>query len=593
MGDCPRDVTTMGNDDGLRRPDPAALLPGLGLARAYRKAWLRDDVAAGLVLTALLVPAGMGYAEAAGLSPVLGLYATVVPLVAYAVFGPSRILVIGPDSALAPLIAATVLPLAAGDPARAASLAAMLAIIGGGICVLARLARLGFLIDLLSKPVRYGYLNGIALVILVSQTPKLLGFSTDATGVVQGVRGIVQGISDGEVVVVATVLGLVAVAIILTLRRVAPRAPGMLLAVVVGILAVRVLGLDASDLRLVGPLPRGLPTFAWPDVRWDDIGTLVGSALGIALVSFTDSSLVSRTMAIRNDQEVDPNQELLALGIANVAAGFLQGFSISASSSRTPAAASAGARTQLTGVVGAVAILVLLVAAPNLFADLPTSVLAGIVICAALSLVEIRSVVALQRVSRSEFLLTMIAFAGIAFVGVLPGIAIAVGVSLLAFVRRAWHPYEASLVRVDGLKGYHDVVRHPEGRQVPGLLLYRFDAPLFFANAGYFREQVMRRADREHRDVRWVVVTAEPITDIDATAADAIAELLDDLDERGIVLAFAELKGHVRERLAAYGLVERIGPDRFYRTTGQAVRAYVAATGTPWTDWEDGENHQP
>lgn len=565
----------------------ARWLPGLAAIVAADAATRRRDVFAGVVLSALLVPAGMGYAQAAGLEPVFGLYATIVPLLVYAVVGPSPVLVFGPDSSLAPLIAAVVLPAAAGDPSKAIAYAGMLAIVSGAISVAAGVARLGFLADLLSLPVRVGFLNGIALTVLVAQVPRLLGFSTEGDTVWAGFRGIVDGIGDGRVDSTAVALGAGALAIILLGRFVRVGVPWMAVALGAAMIAVALFDLDERGIALVGALPRGLPSLSWPGVPWSDMDTIAAAAFGIALVSFADTSVLSRSFAARRDVDVDPNQELVALGLVHVVSGVTQGFAVSASSSRTPVAEAAGARTQLAGVVGALGIVVLIVAAPGVFRYLPTAALAAVVIAAALRLMSWRPVVWLARQRRSEALTSLVAFVGVVVWGPLWGIAIAVVVSLLLFVRRAWRPHSASLVRVDGLKGYHDAERHPEGRAVPGLLLYRFDAPLFFANGGLFRDQILHLARVNPTPVRWVVVTAEPITDIDATAMEALDELVRELSARGVVLGFAELKGRVREQLDRAGLLERIGPEHVWRTTGQAVRAYVAATGTPWVDWQD------
>jgi high affinity sulfate transporter 1 len=563
-------------------------VPGVQLARSYQRSWLRHDIGAGIVLTALLVPAGMGYAEAAGLPAVNGLYATIIPLLAYAIVGPSRILVLGPDSSLVPLIAIAILPVVANE-SEAVAAAGLLAILTGLICVAAGVARFGFLTDLLSAPVRYGYLNGIALTVIVSQIPKLLGFSTDATGFVDEVRALVDGIADGLTNGTALALGLGAIAIILIMRALTPRWPGVLVAVVAALVVVPLFGLADEGISLVGTLPQGLPSPSIPTVEWGDLPDLGAAAFGIAIVAFADTSVLSRAFAIRGGYHVDSNQELVALGVANVAAGCFQGFAICSSSTRTPVAEAAGAKTQVTGVVGALLVIGLIVLVPGLFANLPQSVLAAVVITAAMRIVEIHKVARLWRRARSEFVLSLIAFLAVVLLGVLAGIGIAVAVSLLNFIRKAWRPHDATLVRVDGLKGYHDAERHPEGHAVPGLLLYRFDAPLFFANADFFRAQVLELVDESDPPPRWVVITAEPITSIDATAVDMLRELLGDLDRRGVLLAFAELKGHVRERLERYGLVDLIGPDHFYRTIGEVVKAYVASEDVPWTDWEDRE----
>jgi high affinity sulfate transporter 1 len=567
-------------------------VPGFRVARTYQLRWLGRDVAAGLVLTALLVPAGMGYAEAAGLPAITGLYATMIPLLVYAVLGPSRILVMGPDSSLAPLIAATVVPLAAGNPDELLALAGALSVLAGLLCLAAGFLKAGFVTELLSTPVRIGYLNGLAVVIFASPLRKLFGIPVGADATLARFRELGEAIVDGETNTTALALGAVSLVVMLAAKRWLPRLPGALLVVVGSIAAVNLLGLE-GDLSLVGQLPEGLPSFAVPGIDWSDLAPLLAGAVGIAFVSFADTSVLSRSFAEKRNESVDPNHELVALGSVNVAAGFFQGFAVSASASRTPAAESAGARTQLTGVVGAVAIACLLVFLPGLFADLPNAVLAAIVLVAALSLVDVRSVVRLLRVRRGEFVLSIACFLGVVVLGVIPGIGLAVALAVADFVRRAWRPHTAELVRVDGLKGYHDAGRHPEGHRIPGLVLYRFDAPLFFANAEWFRSEVRELVERPTGGpVRWVVVTAEPITDIDTTAADALVDLHHDLAGRGVVLAFAELKGHVRERLDQYGVGALLG-EHVYRTIGEAVKAYIKATGTAWVDWEDRPGQAP
>jgi high affinity sulfate transporter 1 len=563
-------------------------LPGLQTLRTYHRSWLPRDVVAGIVLTALLVPAGMGYAEASGLPAIYGLYATMVPLVVYALVGPSRILVLGPDSSLAPLIAAAVLPLAAGNEAEVVALAGMLALLSGALCMLAGFARFGFIAELLSKPVRYGYMNGIALTVLLSQLPKLFGFSVDAEGVIAEARAFARGVADGETNTVALLIGVACLLVILGFKRWRPQIPGVLVAVVGATVAVGVFGLaERYDLSVVGPLPKGLPSFEIPSVSFDHLQALVAGALGIALVSFADTSVLSRTFAIRGGYRVDPNQELVALGAANVAAGFFQGFSVSSSSSRTPVAEAAGAKTQATGLVGALAIALMLLLFPNLLRDLPDSALAAVVISAAIGLIEAAGVRKLYRMRRTEFGLSIACFLGVALLGVIEGIFIAVALSLLNFIRRAWRPHHAVLGRADDVKGYHDVTRYPDAKRVPGLVLFRWDAPLFFANAEEFADEVREAIASSPTPVRWVVVAAEPITDLDTSAADVLKELDGELAAQGIDLRFAEMKDPVKDRLKRYAVFERFGDDHFYPTIGAAVGAYVDATGVDWTDWED------
>ena len=385
----------------------------------------------------------------------------------------------------------------------------------------------------------------------------------------------------------ALAVGLSGIVVILVLRRFWRAVPGVMVAVVVGIAAVAIFDLDAQGVQVIGVLPKGLPAPAFPSVELAHLGPLFSGALGIALVAVADTTVLSQSLATQRDETVDPNQELRALGAANLAAGLFQGFAISSSASRTPVAVAAGARSQLTPLVGAVTIALLLVFAPGALRDLPLPMLAAIVITAAIGLIEVAAVRRLYRVRRSEFVLWLAAFLGVALLGVLLGIFVAILLSLADFVRRAWRPHDAVLGREDELKGYHDIDRHPTARRIPGLLLYRFDAPLFFANAGYFRRRVRHLVSEATRPVHWVVVAAEPITDIDTTAADTLRELLEELRQEQVTLAFAELKGPVKDCLRRYELFEAVGPDRFFPTIGTAVDAYVDATGTTWIDWEE------
>jgi high affinity sulfate transporter 1 len=560
-------------------------VPGLALLRRDRGGVLRRDLIAGVVLAALLVPQGMAYASLAGLPPVTGLYATLVPLVVYFLLGPSRILILGPDSAVSPLVAAAIIPLAVpGDASERIALAGLLAILVGSIMLVGGLARFGFVTELLSMPVRLGYLMGIAVTVIVAQLPKLFGFSVQSEDFLRGLRDFVGGLDETNATALA--IGVGSLALILGLRRAAPRVPGVFLAVVGATALVAVLGLE-DDVPVVGTVPAGLPSLGVPSVSFEDFKKLVPAAVGIAFVAFADTSVLSRSYASRLRQEVDQNRELAVLGVANIAAGFFQGFAISTSSSRTAVAEDIGARSQIAGLTGAGVLALLLVVGTGLLHDLPLSTLAAIVIVAVLGFLDVRGARRLLKWRRSEFVLAMAAFTGVAVLGVLWGVAIAIGLSLLNFIRRAWRPHDAVLGRVDQLKGYHDTERYPHARRIPGLVLYRFDAPIFFANADYFRERV--RALARSGDTKWIVVAAEPITDIDATAGETLGRLNEELDAAGIELAFAELKDPVRDRLRRYGIDAAIGGDRFFPTIGVAVAAYVHVTGVDWHDWEERE----
>lgn len=539
-------------------------------------------------LVALLIPQGMAYAELAGLPPVTGLYTTVLGLLAYAVFGPSRTLILGPDSSLAPLIFAAIVPLVASDaPAsERVALAGMLALLVGVISIAAGLFRLGVLADLLSMPMRVGYLNGIGAVVLVSQLPRLCGFSTDADGFVDELRAWVDGVIDGDVNTASLVIGLACLAIIVGFRVWDRRIPGVLIAVVGAAVVVGVFGLVNHGVAVVGTIPEGFPSPSVPHVSLDDIGPLVAAAIAIVFITMADTIALSRSFT-SSDEALDADQELAALGTANVAAGFFQGFPLSASSSRTAVAQATGARSQLTGVIGAAGILVMLVAANGLTRNLPTSSLAAIVIAAGFMLFDLPALVRLARVRRSEFVLAAATFLGVVLVGVLQGIAIAAGLSIANVVRRAWRPYNVALGRVEGRKGYHDVARHPEARQIPGLVLFRFDAPLFFANAEYFANRVRELVSTRGEPVHRVIVAAEPISDIDTTAADVLLRLVEDLNAQDIELVFAELKGPVKDRLDRYGIVEHMCAHGFPPTLGTAIDDYVDDWDIHWVDWEE------
>ncbi|MFF4909306.1 SulP family inorganic anion transporter [Streptomyces sp. NPDC001260] len=562
--------------------------PGLRILLAYRRDWLVKDVVAGVVLTTLLVPQGMAYAELAGLPAITGLYTSVLCLLAYAVFGPSRILVLGPDSSLGPMIAATLVPLIAsgGDSARAVALASMLALMVGAITVLAGVCRLGFIADLISKPTMIGYMNGLALTILIGQLPKLFGFKTDADGLIGEFDAFVRGLADGKAVPAAVAVGGAGIVLILVLQRWLPKVPAVLVMVVLSIAAASAFDLGEHGVSLVGELPRGFPPLTFPAVRLDDLAPLCAGALGIAVVSLADTISNASAFASRTGQQVRGNEEMTAIGAANMAAGLFQGFPVSTSGSRTAVAERAGARSQLTGVVGAGLIVLMLVLLPGLFRNLPQPALAAVVITASLSLADLPGTARLWKQRRAEFMLSIAAFLGVALLGVLPGIAVAVGLSILNVFRRAWWPYNTVLGRVPGLPGYHDVRSYPEAQQLPGLVIHRFDGPLFFANAKAFRHEVMRLAVADPAPV-WVVLAAEPITDVDTTAADELEELDEALNERGTSLVFAELKDPVRRKIERYELTRTIDPAHFFPTIEAAVAAYRERTGAEWTPVRD------
>ncbi len=563
-----------------REPGWLRWLPGIQMLRRYRPEWLKDDLIAGLVLTTMLVPVGIAYAVASGVPGIYGLYATIIPLLVYALFGPSRILVLGPDSSLVPVVLAVVIPLAAGDPLKAISVASAMAIISGLVCMVIGLARIGFVTELLSKPIRYGYMNGIALTVLISQVPKLFGFSIKSAGPLHNIQQIAQAILGGRTNATAFAVGIATLIVILVLKRFS-RIPGLLIAVVAATVVVGVFHLDQSaGVEVLGSLPQGLPAFAIPAISLEELGTVAIGGCAVALVAFADTSVLSRTYGARTRAPVDPNREIVGLGLANLAAGVFQGIPISSSSSRTPVAEASGAKTQLTGVVGALGVAVLLLAAPNLLRALPSSALAAVVIASAIGLFEIRDLGRIFRIQRWEFWLSMVCFAGVALFGAIPGIGIAVVISVIEFLWDGWRPHFAVLGRVDGIRGFHDTKRYPNARLVPGLLLFRWDAPLFFANAELFQQSVLAAVAASPTQVRRVVVAAEPVTSIDVTSADMLSELEHSLRTNGIELRFAEMKDPVKDKLKRFELFDRFGT--FSPTIGAAVDAYLEEHRVEW-----------
>ncbi len=562
--------------------------PGLTTLLNYQPAWLLRDLMAGLALTAILVPVGMGYAEASGLPAIHGLYATIIPLIVYAIFGPSRILVLGPDSTLTAVIAALILPMAAGSVERAVLLAGMLAMLSGACSMLIGLARLGLLADLLSKPIRIGFLNAIALTVLVGQLPKILGVPSKAGDLPEQVQHLLHSVVNGQGNGVALLIGGASLILILLLARWRPRWPGLLLVVLMATAVSAWFDLaNNAHLSTLGQLPQGLPDWQFPAVSWQDVRQLLPGAIIISLLSFTDTSVLSRALAQRGGYRVSQSQEMVALGLANISSGLFQGFSISSSASRTPVAEAAGAKTQVTGLVGALAIALLLVSGTEWLQSLPSAVLGAVVIVACLSFADVAGMRQMYKQRKVEFALSLTSFVGVALVGVMEGIFITLALAMLVLLWNAWHPYFAVLARVDGTKGYHDITRHPEGRRVPGLVLFRWDAQLFFANGELFQEQVHHAIASAPTPTRRLVVVADAITDIDITAADMLVKLHQELTQQAIELWFAGLKGQVKDRLKDYGTLDLIGHDIFAPTVGNAVNLYRTHHAVDWQDWDE------
>ncbi|MGO8905699.1 MAG: SulP family inorganic anion transporter [Solirubrobacteraceae bacterium] len=543
-------------------------VPGVRAARAYERSWLRADLVAGAVLAAILVPQGMAYAELAGLPAVTGLYTTIACLVGYALFGPSRVLVLGPDSSISPLILAAITPLlAGGDPATAIALAGMLAVLVGLTEIGLGLGKLGFVADLLSKEVQVGYMNGLAITIIVGQLPKLFGFSTNADSFLKEIRLFVEGLDQTHTTTL--IVGVAVLALLLMVPRVTTRLPAVLVAVVAATVVSAVFGLSEHGVSTVGALPKGVPTPSIPWTKAGDVGPLLIAAVGITLVSLTDTIATATSFAARRGDEVEPNQEMIGMGAANIAAGLFQGFAVSTSGSRTAVAEQSGAKSQLTGVVGAGLVAVLLLFANSLLADLPQAALAAVVIVAALSLMDLGVLRRYLQVRKSAFAVSLVATSGVMLLGVLQGILVAVVLAILLFFRRNWWPHGPVLGRVEGVEGWHDIAKHPGAEQVPGIVVYRWEAPLFFANAGSFREQI-RKIVRE-RKPDWVVLQCEAITDVDVTAAEMLEQLDNELNAAGTHLAFAEMRDRLQDLTLRYGLLETLDREHFYPTLETAL----------------------
>lgn len=553
-------------------------MPGIRVVRTYRPASLRFDLVAGIVLAAILVPQGMAYAELAGLPPVTGLYTTVACLVGYAVFGPSRVLVLGPDSSVSPLIFAAITPLlvAGDDPAKAIALAGMMAIMVGLIEIGLGLGKLGFVADLLSKEVQVGYMNGLGITIIVGQLPKLFGFSTDADGFIDEIRQFFLDLDETNRA--ALLMGVAVLALLLVLPRITKKVPAVLVAVVGATVLSAVLGLAAKGVKVTGPLPQGVPTPALPWTSAADIVPLLIAALGITLVSLTDTIATATAFAARRGDEIDPDQEMVGMGAANIAAGLFQGFAISTSGSRTAVAEQSGAKSQVTGLVGAGVVVALLLVFNSLLADLPQSALAAVVIAAALSLIDIGVLRRYAQVRRSALVLSLVATVGVMLFGVLQGILIAVVLSILYFFEKNWRPHGSVLGRNASDGGWHSVsstgsaVRTgapPETGAPDGVVVYRWEAPLFFANAGIFMQAIRRLVRTRHP--RWIVVQCEAITDIDVTAADMLERLDLELNAQGVHLAFVEMRSRLQALVVEYGLHETLDRDHFYPSIDAAL----------------------
>ena len=553
------------------------VLPGLAALRHYDRAALRPDLLAGVSVAAVAMPVAIAYAQIVGVPPAHGLYASILPLVAYAVFGSSRQLIVAPDAATCAIIAATVLPLAGGDPDRYLSLTIALTILTGVCCFAAGAARLGFLTNFLSRPILSGYLNGVALSIIAGQLGHLFGFRVESAGFFRLVYRFLSSLEQTHALTLG--LGLGMFVLLRVLKRVAPAFPGPLVAVVLGIVLSAAAGLGQQGVAQLGEIPAGLPPLMIPAIEAADLGPLAFGAIGLALISFNSSMVTARGFAVRNRYDIDANQEFIALGAADIGAGLLQGFAVAGADSRTAVNDSVGGRTQLVGLVAAGLLVVVLFALTGPLAALPIAVLAAILVNAALGLFDLESLRRLRRIDRREFRLSMVTLLGVITLGVLPGVVVAVGMAILQLLARASHPHEAVLGRLPGLDGFHDISGRPDARQLPGTILYRFHASLLFFNADHFKARV-RTLTRQSPDARVFVLCAETMPFVDTTGAACLDELFDELSAHGIDLVVVAAKAPVRAILDRTGFSSRLGANRSFPTLEAAAAALTDRPGT-------------
>lgn len=545
---------------------------GATLLRRYERAWLRPDIVAGVTVAAYLVPQVMAYAQLAGLDPVVGLWSAILPAIVYGLVGTSRHVSTGPESTTAVMVAASVAPFAVGDPVRYAALAATLALLVGAICVAGGILRLGFLGDLLSHPILVGYMTGVALIMVVSQLGRVTGVRIVGDNAFGQVAYLIAHVGAIHGPTFALALGVVA--FLVAARRWAPSLPGPLLAVIGATVLVTLLGLDGHGVALAGSVPSALPPIGLPAVSPADLGLLAASAFGIALVAFSDDLLTARAFAVRGGYSIDANAELYALGGANLAAGLSSGMPVSSSASRTAIVESVGGRSQVAGIVAAACVVLVLLLLGGLLARFPSAALGGLVVYAAWRLVDVAGFRRLARFRPSELGLALAAAAGVLAVDVLAGILVAIALSVVDLFARVARPHAAILGRVPGVAGLHNVKDYPGAVTIPGLVVFRYDAPLCFANANDFKVRALAAVDRQAVPVEWLLLNAEAIVEIDLTAADALGELQDELERRGIVFALARVKQELREQLERIGLVTHIGQDRLFATLPVALDAF-------------------
>lgn len=546
--------------------------PGLPALLRYRAADLPHDFVAGLSVAAVALPVGVAYAQLAGFDPVVGLYSSILPLVAYALFGTSRQLVVGPDAATCALVAAAVAPLAGGDEHLYLSLSMTLAFLAGIFCIGASFLRLGALADFLSRPILVGFLNGISLHIMLGQIGKVFGFGLEAPGIIPR---FVEFLSKlGETHLPTLAVGLTAVAVMLVSPRVLPRLPAALIAIVVAGAVVALLGLDVHGVATIGAVPAGLPSLHIPQIPLDSLGPLAGAAAGIALMSFSSAMLTARSFAAKNRYDIDVDREFSALGAANIASAMSQGFAISGADSRTAMSDAAGGRTQVAGLVSAATIAAVLLFLTEPLQYVPIAALGAVLIKASLGLMDIATLKRLWRLDKRELAISLIATLGVIWVGAIDAILFAVALALIRFVQLVARPRVELLGQVKGYAGFHPIDHHSRAKTIPGLLLFRFNSSVVFFNAPYFKRQALKAIGEAGPDLKWFVIDALPVTGSDITGLYALEDLHDELRRRGVELVIAGRRTQAVNWLKSVGMAEEEFADRFFPTLRQAVRAY-------------------
>jgi SulP family sulfate permease len=549
-------------------------LPGLRKLLNYDRAWLSGDVLAGITVAAYLIPQCMAYGELVGVPPVVGLW-TILPAIAvYALFGSSRQLSVGPESTTAVMTAAAIAPLLLPDRSNYTMLAAMLAVLVGGVCIVGSIARLGFLANLLSKPILIGYMAGVALIMIAGQLGKIGGISIEGNTAFAQLDQFIHQLDrlDGLTLVLA---GFV-LSFLLMIGRFFPKAPAPLLAVLIGTAAVSIFHLDRQGVAVVGEIPAGLPQFSLPSFAPQQLPTLLASALGIAIVGYSDNVLTARSFAVRNQYQIDANQELLALGVANLGAGLMQGFPVSSSGSRTAIGDTVGSKTQMFSLVAMAVVIVVLLFLRPVLSLFPKAALGAIVIFAAFKLIEIPQFIRLYHFRRSEFFLAIITTIGVLVSDILVGVAVAVGLSVIELFARLARPHDAVQGTVPNLPGLHDIQDWEGAKTIPGLVIYRYDAPLCFANAEDFKLRALHAIETETTPVEWFALNTEAIVEIDITAADVLAELYDELAARGITFAMTRVKQDLYTQLQRSQLFDKMNEKHIYLTLHSTIADFEA-----------------